>query len=358
MSFLCALLLFAADWDTLLNDARAQYSKGDYESARTSVEEALDLTGGMPPYDPKRYELSRLSADIYTSLGNFAGAESAFLQAINYREHDFGMKHALVADDLTAYAMMLRAKPELDRALLVLDRSRQIHLLEGISSPALADDYSRMALIQMDLHNAGLAASLLEQTLRIREVTLGAGHPGLLPEMDRLAIAYITERSYGKAEDVYRRALVLRERQFGKDSPENLQNVEGLAYALFGAKKFDDSEIYYKRLLGLWQASAGKEHPMVATTLDKLALLYREQNKLVEGQQAADSAMAYRTHFHAAGLVKEAGYLMAKSKPQEARVLYKQALALLDAKRSEYAELIKQVKEKLAGMAVGGQKVK
>ena len=34
-----------------------------------------------------------------------------------------------------------KAKPELDRALLVLDRSRQIHLIEGISSPALADDY-------------------------------------------------------------------------------------------------------------------------------------------------------------------------------------------------------------------------
>ena len=358
MSFLCALLLFAADWDTLLKDARTQYAKGDYEAARTSVEEALGLTGGMPPYDPKRYELSRLSADIYTSLGNFPAAESAFLQSINYREHDYGMKHSLVADDLTAYAMMLRAKPELDRALLVLDRSRQIHLMEGISSPALADDYSRMALIQMDLGNPTLAASLLEQTLRIREATLGAGHPGLLPEMDRLAIAYITERSYAKSEDVYRRALVIRERQFGKDSPEILQNVEGLAYALFGARKFDDSEIYYKRLLGLWQASAGKEHPMVATTLDKLALLYREQNKLVEGQQATDSAMAYRVHFHAAGLVKEAGFLMLQSKAQEARVLYKLALALLDPKRSEHVDLVKQINDKLTAAAAGGKKVK
>ena len=347
MTFLCALLLFAADWDTLLKDAHANYAKGNYEASRTLVEEALVLTDGIPPYDPKRYELSRLSADIYTSLGNFPGAESCFLQSINHREHQYGMKHALVADDLTAYAMMLRAKPEPDRALLVLDRSRQIHLLEGISSPALADDYSRMALIQMDLQNSGLAASLLEQTLRIREATLGPGHPGLLPEIDRLAIAYINGRSYAKAEDSYRRALVIRERHFGKDSPEILQNIEGLAYALFGAKKFDDAELYYKRLLALWQASAGKEHPMVATTLDKLALLYREQNKWAEGQQAADSAMAYRTHFHAAGLAKEAGFLTSKSKQAEARVLYRQALALLDPKRPEHTELIKQIQEKL-----------
>ncbi len=358
MTFLCALLFFAADWDTLLKDARTKYAKGDYEAARVSVEEALGLTGGMPPYDPKRYELSRLSAEIHTSLGNFTEAESAFLQSINHREHGYGMKHALVADDLTAFAMMLRAKPEPDRALLVLDRSRQIHLLEGISSPALADDYSRMALIQMDLQNTGLAASLLEQTLQIREATLGTGHPGLLAEIDRLAIAYINGREYTKAEDSYRRALVIRERHFGKDSPETLQNVEGLAYALFGSKKFDEAENYYKRLLALWQASAGKEHPMVATTLDKLSLLYREQDKWIEGQQAADSAMAYRTHFHAAGLVREAGFLMSKSKAHEARVLYKQALALLDSKRTEHTELIKQINEKLTGAAPSTRKSK
>ena len=182
---------------------------------------------------------------------------------------------------------------------------------------------------------------------------MGTGHPGLLPEIDRLAIAYINGRDYDKAEDSYRKALVIRERHFGKDSPELLQNVEGLAYALFGSKKFDDAELYYKRLLALWQASAGKEHPMVATTLDKLALLYREQNRLAEGQQAADSALAYRTHFHAAGLVKEARFLTSKAKPREALLLYKQALALLDAKRPEHTELIKQIQEKLPVAAKG-----
>ena len=124
-------------------------------------------------------------------------------------------------------------------------------------------------------------------------------------------------------------------------------------FAWPGSKKFDDAELCYKRLLALWQASAGKEHPMVATTLDKLALLYREQNRLAEGQQAADSALAYRTHFHAAGLVKEARFLTSKAKLREATLLYKQALALLDAKRPEHTELIKQIQEKLPVAAKG-----
>ena len=41
MTFLCALLFFAADWDTLLKDARTKYAKGDYEAALTSYRLAL-----------------------------------------------------------------------------------------------------------------------------------------------------------------------------------------------------------------------------------------------------------------------------------------------------------------------------
>ena len=90
---------------------------------------------------------------------------------------------------------------------------------------------------------------------------------------------------------------------------------------------------------------------MVATTFDKLALLYREPRKWAEGQQAADIAVAYRTHFHAAGLVKEAAFKMGKGKQQEARGLYKQALALLDGKRPEHADLIKLINDAITPVA-------
>ena len=225
---------------------------------------------------------------------------------------------------------------------------QQIHFNEGgPSAPALADDYSRMALLYMDQGNAGRAASMLELALSIRSETLGDTHPALLPEMDRLGVAFVTDRKYERAEIVYRRALMLRERLFGKNSPELIQTVEGLAYALFGEKKYDDAELFYKRLLALWESSAGTAHPMAAITLDKLAVLYREQKKFPEGQQAADTAIAYRAHFLASGLVREAGVLMGRSNSLEATLLYKRALTALDAKRHEHAELLKQIKEML-----------
>ena len=347
-TLLLAFLFMTGDWDALIKDARSNYAKGEYVLARQALDQARTQLSTLAPKDSKRYDLYRLSADVFSSLGETDAAESAYLEAINWRENTLGMNHPLVADDLTALAMLLHMKPEVARALAILQRVQQIHFTEGgPSAPALADDYSRMALLYMDQGNPGRAASMLEMALSIRGETLGDTHPALLPEMDRLGVAFVTNRKYEQAEIIYRRALILRERLFGKSSPELIQNVEGLAYALFGEKKYDDAELFYKRLLALWESSAGTAHPMAAITLDKLAVLYREQKKFAEGKQAADTAIAYRAHFLASGLVREAGLFMGRSNSLEATLLYRRALAVLDANRPEHADLLKQVKEML-----------
>lgn len=348
MIFLVALLFMSADWDTLLKDARANYNKGEYVAARQPLEEARALLAELPPKDPKRYDLYRLSADVLTALSETDAAENAYLEAINWRENALGMNHPLVAEDLTALAMLIRTKPDITRALIILQRVQQIHITEGgIAAPALADDYSRMALLYVDEGKMERAAMMLELALRIRANTLGDSHPALLPEMDRLAIAYVTNRNYDQAENVYRRALILRERFFGKSSAELLQNVEGLAYAQFGQKKYDVAEANYKRLLLLWQSTASAEHPMAAITLDKLAMLYREQKKWAEGQQSADTANAYRAHFLASGWIREAGTQLGRANKPDALLLYKRALGVLDPKRPEHELLMKQVNQQL-----------
>ena len=347
-TLLLAFLFMAGDWDALMKDAHSNYVKGEYIVARQGLDQARAQLSSLAPNDSKRYELYRLSADVLSALGETDAAESAYLEAINWRENTLGMDHALVADDLTALAMLIHTKPDVARALLILQRVQQIHFKEGgPSAPALADDYSRMALLLMGQGNAGQAASMLELALSIRGKTLGDTHPALLPEMDRLGVAFVTDRKYESAETIYRRALILRERLFGKNSPELIQNVEGLAYALFGEKKYGDAELFYKRLLALWESSAGTAHPMAAITLDKLAVLYREQKKFAEGQQASDTAIVFRAHFLASGLVREAGVQMGRSNSPEATILYKRAIGVLNANRPEHAELIKQTKEML-----------
>ena len=344
MHLLFALLLFAGDVDQLLTDARRSYAKGDMVSARKSMDEAWALASPMPQKDPKRYEVIRQFADILIATDDLDGAENYLQQAVNWREQVHGMNHPLVADELTSLAMLVRAKHDFTRALVVMQRVQDIHILvAGVEAPELANDYSRMALIYTEQEQHDRAIRMLELTLRIRQKTLGVWDAGLLPELDRLGVSYVTVRNYPKGEETYRHALLIRERLFGKTAAELIQNVEGLAYAQFGQKKWEDAETNYKRLLALWEVSASKEHPMIPITLDKLALLYREQEKFELAVQTASLGLAMRAHFLANGLTREAMVQINQGKRREAGVLLRRAQDTLDPKRPEHEKLLAQI---------------
>ena len=148
MHLLFAFLLFAGDLDQSLADARQSYAKGDMATARKSMDEAWAVAVSLSQKDPKRYEVIRQFADILIAIDDLDGAENYLLQAVNWRELVHGMNHPLVADELTSLAMLIRAKHDFTRALLVMQRVQEIHILVGgVEAPELANDYSRMALI-------------------------------------------------------------------------------------------------------------------------------------------------------------------------------------------------------------------
>ncbi|HRJ19579.1 MAG TPA: tetratricopeptide repeat protein, partial [Bryobacteraceae bacterium] len=114
-------------------------------------------------------------------------------------------------------------------------------------------------------------------------------------------------RDYPAASETHLRAIRIRERCLGPMDPDLLANLDGLSYALLGQKEFEAAEPVYLRLLALWENNAGTHHPMVALTLDKLVMFYREWGREEPAEAAAARAAALRVHFHAAGLVKRAG---------------------------------------------------
>ena len=352
MHLIFALLLFVGDLDQCLDDARRSYAKGELVNARKAMDEAWTLTAPIPQKDPKRYEVVRQFADILIAADDLDGAENYSLQAVNWREQVHGMNHQLVADELTSLAMLIRARKDYTRALVIMQRVQDIHIKAGgLEAPELANDYSRMALIYTEIEQHEAAIMNLELTLRIRQKTLGSWDAGLLAELDRLGVSYVTVRRYEKGEETYRHALLIRERLFGKTAAELIQNVEGLAYAQFGLKKWDDAEINYKRLLALWEVSASKEHPMIAITLDKLALLYREQEKLELAGRTTSQALAMRAHFLANGLTREAVIQIKQGQRKEALVLLKRAQDSLDSKRPEHEKLLGQIQSLVKELA-------
>jgi tetratricopeptide (TPR) repeat protein len=212
----------------------------------------------------------------------------------------------------------------------------------------VADDVSRIALVQVMQDKTEAAIPTLFTVIGIREKVLGPDSPGLLSELDRLGSAQISVRTYDTAETTFRRALVIRERVLGSKSPDLLTTLDGLAYSLFGQKHYNDAEVFYKRLLDLWLLIGNL--PMIADTYEKIAVFYREQKKWDEGTAAAANANALRALVYAVGLSTEATAWIAHGDKAHAIGFYRKALTILDPTRKDHNGLKDQIERVLADL--------
>jgi tetratricopeptide (TPR) repeat protein len=338
------------DIDALLKTARTAYRKADYPAARKSLEEAWAAAGELPQNDPKRYEILKQLSGVLGSAGKNEEAEQYIELAINWSENAVGRDDPLIADDMIELATNCERRKDYTRAIAILQRVTGIHVKAhgNRENSDVADDFSRIALVQMGEQKPELAIPTLITAIGIRETVLGADSPGLLSELDRLGSAQIATRMYDAAEITFRRALVIRERVVGSQSPDILTTLEGLAYSLFGEKQYDEAEIFYKRLLNLWLMIGNL--PMIAETNEKIAIFYREQKKWEEGTQAADNAIALRALVAAVGLSTEATAWIAHGDKAHAIELYRKALTVLDPNRKDHEGLKGQIETVLAGL--------
>jgi lipopolysaccharide biosynthesis regulator YciM len=107
------------------------------------------------------------------------------------------------------------------------------------------------------------------------------------------------------------------------------------------------AEDLYARLLSLWEKLVGKDHPMIAVILDKIVVLYAKQNKPDEAREALARSVAIRARFLAVGLSQQAADALSANHQNQAKVLYKRALAALEPASPANEELVEQIKKTL-----------
>ena len=89
---------------------------------------------------------------------------------------------------------------------------------------------------------------------------------------------------------------------------------------------------------------------MVALTLDKIAVFYREQERFDEARSAGERAIAVRERFLADSLMRKADAQVSRGNRKEAAPLYSRAIAILDAHRAEHESAIKNIEKRIAVM--------
>jgi tetratricopeptide (TPR) repeat protein len=339
------------DIDALMKSAHSDYMKGDYPSARASLELAWTAIQLSPPAEPKRYDIAKQLESVLAAAGDYKAAQDYEELAINWRENIVGHNDPQLAEEWIELATLCQRLKDYDRAVELFVHARIAHVDHyGHESLQVADDWSRIALVYAaQVEKMEQAIIPLRVAIQTREKVMGAEHPAILPELDRLGSLLVTLHYYSDAEEAFRRALVIRERLTGKMHADLISSIEGLAYAQFGQKKYDEAEAGYKRLLALWiSVTQQPDHPMIAMTLDKLAVFYRAQKREDEAVDAANQAIAIRGSFLATALDQEATERKIRGKKDEAAALLDRALAALDLTRPEHVELRKLIQKDIA----------
>ena len=169
--------------------AQGLYMHGDYEGARQSLLQAWDLAKQLPREDPVRYDVLKRLSTVRAAVGEYADAEEFLQLAISWREQNLGPDDPKIPDDVLLTVSYARSLKEYDRALWTMRRVIRLHVEpkikagaspdEAMNSIPVADDYSRIAQIQMELKKPEEALGSLHIALGIRTKLLGPLDPSL-----------------------------------------------------------------------------------------------------------------------------------------------------------------------------------
>jgi tetratricopeptide (TPR) repeat protein len=138
---------------------------------------------------------------------------------------------------------------------------------------------------------------------------------------------------FAEAEQLLRVALSLDERTLGPDHPNVATSLNNLAALLHESNRLEEAEVLYRRALAIDERSFGANDAKVATCLNNLAALLYDTDRLKEAEilyrraLTADERSLGPNHPKlATHLNNLAQLLRATDRPEEAEPLYRRAL--------------------------------
>ena len=147
---------------------------------------------------------------------------------------------------------------------------------------------------------------------------------------------YLKARArFHEAEALYQRALAFLESAVGPEHLDVATSLNNLAVLYREQAKYEQAEPLYQRALAIRVTALGLEHPDVANSLNNLAVLYRQQGKYEQAEPLHQRALAIREkalgpeHSNVATSLNNLALLYVnQGKYEQAEPLHQRALAI------------------------------
>ena len=257
-------------------------ARGADLSANDIVAEGARRIGSEFQDQPEvRAEILLFLAELYGKLGQ---RDTALAMA---RE-----SHALdpTTQALVVQGGLLIEGGERDAGIALLEQA--LPMLE--TEPLLrAEAWDQRAIAHRQAGELPAALQLVEQSLALREATLGAEHLLVAQSLNNLGVLSREAGDFSAASGHHGRALVIRRRALPANHPEigiSLNNLGALAVA---QGDYAAAEQYLGEALRLNEEVHGAEHPLTITALNNVGSVYRRQERYAEARAAFERALAY-----------------------------------------------------------------
>lgn len=246
-----------------IEKARELLAKNETQPAKQAFNDIVDK--GAPSMALAAYESGKLEEEDI----NYAQAMKRYRIAVTLKDDD--------PDYLSAAGLM---------AYILGDYSSAIHWLENLLKIHLeSDDYSDLELASVQdslgevyeaVCNHAKAESLFQDSLAIKEASLGKNDPSVATTLNNLASLYRAKGKYTKAELLYKRSLNILEKTYNQNHAAIVALLNNLAQIYMIQGEFSKANPLLQRCITISEKRYGENHPTIATLLNNLAGFYEK----------------------------------------------------------------------------------
>lgn len=185
-------------------------------------------------------------------------------------------------NSITAREILDKASKDIDTGL-AKDPELQAQMMS-----VMGDVYENLGLYKS-------AQPLLEKTVEIRHLVLGAKNPDTLESADQLAYLYDLEGHYADAEKLQRETLEIRRRTLG---PENLATAATkmhLALTLMGQSHYAEAEKLLRETNATRERVLGPRHIDTLNSINNLSVALQQEGRYAEAEKLDRRALEIRS---------------------------------------------------------------
>eukprot|EP00605_Chrysophyceae_sp_TOSAG23-4_P001580 GSChrysophyteH1.ASY1.ANO1.1735.1 assembled CDS len=266
----------------------------EQEWAMPLYERCLDMMLTIFGNDhPKVFIIQQGIALTLRGLGNLLLSHDLFQHILHHRRGL--LEHPLLASILFGKAELMRARKEMDDAMMFYEQSLNIrrHILKS-THIAISDCLVGMAETLRFENKFNKAEPLLIKAIQIRQNSFpdNHSHPSIPDAQCSLAMLYYSMGRYLEAQPLYSESLRTRERILGRYHISTAQSLNNFAGLLHTTGKFERALPYYRRTLDIKKEVLGEDHPDVASAKNNLGLLLKAMGEFEESKKMYEEALS------------------------------------------------------------------